>query len=342
MFLFMRMEQQQVTIGDVLSVIAYLRNFFAEEAFATTESGGVQMKTLRATKETTQFLGWVEAIQRRIDEVERVVLGVYGVGAKHRVLYEAYSIDVRRIGDIRRICVILQRMKILKKRVSIRMKVFSKKPISLPGFRTASGEDRWALSGSGRSVAEGLCVYRKGDTIQKSVMPYRAPHKIEGRDNTSTEPKKGESIRCACLLHETDGDMIQCDVCGNWLHTICCGFFSNQDSRVPVFFRCAFCCGVPSVGQRNLCLYRRSLGVVYGGEGHGIDFLHRRLSIPRSVSRALVLRLVADGFLQGRKGGPYNVTKDARAKEKVKEYFSSSKLECSISIEEIEINAPNQ
>ncbi|KAI4292181.1 hypothetical protein PAPHI01_1455 [Pancytospora philotis] len=345
------MEQQQTTVCDVLSVIAYLRNFFSEASFRTTALRGMRMKTIVSTPETRKFLQWIDAVQAQISDIHRLVLGVYrksGAKGTDLVLLEAYNIDVHSISDIRAVCLGLQRMERLRQTVVIRIKVFSYVPVKLPGFRAAVNSDQWRAEGDSRRVAEGVSVYihagNKAGTFKSGGNNYSLKTKnVEASQKATVSYKANanttapESIRCTCLIQETDGDMVQCDKCRNWLHTVCCGFFSNQDSRIPRTFACLLCTGPLTTGQRNLSIFRRALGAVYNEERCGLEYLHRRLSVPWSMAAALLKKLKADGFVARAKVG-YKIVKDSAAKERVKEYFSGAKLECSISVEEIEVD----
>ena len=56
-------------------------------------------------------------------------------------------------------------------------------------------------------------------------------------NNTTDIP----GIRCLCSHNIDYGMMIQCDGCKFWLHTVCCGFFSNKDKRIQKVYKCKNC-----------------------------------------------------------------------------------------------------
>lgn len=311
----MRMEERQGTVSAVLSVIAYLRGFFGEDAFAASRADGTA--ALRKTPESAKFVEWAAAVEAHGSEIHKVVLGIYNSA---HVLVEVYGINTRAVGDLRRICLHLQRMGGLGRRVSVRLKVYSHAPLSMEGFR--SGNEHWNMDLFEEASVEGVTVYRNTGAGSTAAPSF---------------PDKSDGIRCTCLINSNDGDMIQCDGCHSWLHTVCAGFFSNQDRRIPGVYTCLYCSGGLSTGERNASIYRRALGVIYNENFSTGECVRGRLGITSHFSKVLLKRLREDGFVAVRGRGCVAVRNNT-TREKIKEYFNGRRAECSISAEEIELD----
>ncbi|EJW02179.1 hypothetical protein EDEG_03375 [Edhazardia aedis USNM 41457] len=84
---------------------------------------------------------------------------------------------------------------------------------------------------------------RKNETKIISTITINVNNSRFITENSSIDYNKcnTETILCYCQLNKNDLDMILCEKCLNWLHTTCCGFFSNNDKRIPENFICIFC-----------------------------------------------------------------------------------------------------
>ncbi|ORY69751.1 uncharacterized protein BCR38DRAFT_333742 [Pseudomassariella vexata] len=64
---------------------------------------------------------------------------------------------------------------------------------------------------------------------------------------------RGNIIKCVCNNTETprntDGFMVQCESCENWLHGKCINIISRQE--MPCVYICAFCANTPAHGARD-------------------------------------------------------------------------------------------
>ncbi|KCZ75788.1 hypothetical protein H311_03224, partial [Anncaliia algerae PRA109] len=138
-------------------------------------------------------------------------------------------------------------------------------------------------------------------------------------------------VNCICGINICDGDMLFCDGCSTWLHTVCCGFFSNTDKRIPKGeYYCFFCMRKNKFlsqeksnyyEQKKLALYRRVLSMTYN---EGIDnpiTLSRRIGISYSNSVQYIKQLIYDGFLI-KESKRYLIQKNQSIKNRLKEYFT--------------------
>lgn len=140
---------------------------------------------------------------------------------------------------------------------------------------------------------------------------------------------KEDEIRCICNINISDSDMLYCDTCSSWLHTVCCGFFTNTDRRIPAGkYVCVLCSEKDQKSlnvYRNLAIFRRTLSIIYNENLESVVWLSQRLGISHNYSRNTVNRLVNEGFVVRKKvkhGMHYEVVKTQETKEKIKEYFT--------------------
>jgi hypothetical protein len=147
--------------------------------------------------------------------------------------------------------------------------------------------------------------------------------------DVKTPPKKDDEIRCICNINIPDADMLQCDECNSWLHTVCCGYFSNTDKRIPTG---EYSCYICKEGQakarvyfRRLAIYRRVLSIIYNEGLQNMVWLSTRVGISIPYSRSVVKRFIREGFIKKERVGlvyRYCVIKNAETKRKIKQYFS--------------------
>lgn len=148
-------------------------------------------------------------------------------------------------------------------------------------------------------------------------------------------------IKCICGINITDSDMLQCGHCEMWLHTVCCGFFTNTDKRIPAGeYKCMFCDKQYTDDLRRLALFRRVLSIIYNEDLSSIKWLASRVGVSINVAKNIVTRLESEEFVKRRKckyGLTFDVTKDSETKEKIKRYFTLGlkKLRMSVPIRDI-------
>lgn len=134
-------------------------------------------------------------------------------------------------------------------------------------------------------------------------------------------------VRCYCLLTKADSDMMHCNTCGSWLHTVCCGFFSNEDRRIHrESFSCFYCAGHITRADCANALFRRILRIVYTEGLRSKAWLCARLGITEWQAAKHTKKMVDEGFVrvQGKhKAVSYEVVKTQNAKDSIKRYFGA-------------------
>lgn len=163
--------------------------------------------------------------------------------------------------------------------------------------------------------------------------------------NAQLRPKaKEDEVRCICNINISDSDMLYCDMCNSWLHTVCCGFFTNTDRRIPTGkYVCILCTEKDAKSlylYRNLAIFRRTLSIIYNENLESVSWLSQRIGISHNYARNTVNRLVNEGFVVRRKiknGMSYEIIKTQEAKEKIKEYFTLGlkKFKSSVPIKDV-------
>ena len=128
--------------------------------------------------------------------------------------------------------------------------------------------------------------------------------------------------------------MIWCDECLSWQHTVCVGFFSNKDKRIPkdLPFICPRCNlksnGEPiSDSQPQLALLRRTLSIVFNENFESIGWLSRRIGITRGRTLSIWKTLEKEGFARSFKKTPSDpflhreIIKSEENRNKIKKLF---------------------
>ena len=131
-------------------------------------------------------------------------------------------------------------------------------------------------------------------------------------------------VKCFCEVNLDDHDMIQCDKCLNWMHTVCTGFYSNTDDRIPTNYECHWCQFEDSkihAFLSNLYIYRRIVSITFNEGIENQKLFADRVGIKVSKIRKFVSKMVNDGMLDA-KFPPYNVIKNKETKIKIKKLFT--------------------
>lgn len=181
-----------------------------------------------------------------------------------------------------------------------------------------------------------------GDSIPKASLGQK---KSISTLNTQLRPKaKEDEVKCICNINISDSDMLYCDICKCWLHTVCCGFFTNTDRRIPSGKYVCLICTEKSPKSlymyRSLAIFRRTLSIIYNENLESVSWLSQRLGISHNYSKNTVNRLVNEGFVKRRKiknGMAYDIIKTQEAKEKIKDYFTLGlkKFKASVPVKDV-------
>lgn len=106
---------------------------------------------------------------------------------------------------------------------------------------------------------------------------------------TPGSASKTEYRPCDCGSAEEDGNMIECDQCQTWCHTVCHGY--KEGASLPDLFHCYTCvCQGDEDAHRDLstlALYRRALHIVMSEDVRSARALGQRLSIDAQTANSL-------------------------------------------------------
>ncbi|EOB12410.1 Meiosis-specific protein HOP1 [Nosema bombycis CQ1] len=127
-----------------------------------------------------------------------------------------------------------------------------------------------------------------------------------------------DPISCLCGDPSDTFDLIQCDYCNYWLHTVCCGFYSNTDKRIPKGkYQCYKC--KKDEYDINVIYFRKSLSILYNEGFKSYSFFNKRMNVKGDDAKNLILKLEEEGFLK-KYGKNVYVVKNDKIKKKIKEY----------------------
>lgn len=360
--------KQETPVFKIFSIIAYIRNFYKEEFFVTRKENGIKMKMLQFNNETKRYVEWIELIENKYDKIERIILGIWS----ENDLIEKYVIDKKPEYQLKAICRQIEKWPMLYGKINLKIQLYSYCELEIKGFIKKT--EKWDIGNCKEYEIEGVKMYRKFDLIDslenahinngieinkdingdkyinKSVNSDKGINSNKSFNNINSNKEvfnninyykeyyneNEKIIKCLCCINNNDGEMMQCNSCKNWIHTHCAGFFSNNDKRVPLYYKCVKCNGNFTMYQRNLAIYRRVLGIIYNENFENKNYLKIRLGISmRSIDR-IFKQLLSDKFIEY-ENCIYNVQKTKEAKNKLKEYFCGVEMECRISIEDIEL-----
>jgi len=91
--------------------------------------------------------------------------------------------------------------------------------------------------------------HRYGTDARSGSMYYNSstnisPTTVTDPDGATPSSTRSGTTRCVCHNNDSEGFMIQCESCDNWLHTLCV----NIDRRsLPPVYICAFCAQTPKL-----------------------------------------------------------------------------------------------
>ncbi|KHN70248.1 hypothetical protein CWI42_020840 [Ordospora colligata] len=131
------------------------------------------------------------------------------------------------------------------------------------------------------------------------------------------------------MLNTEDLAMLYCDTCANWLHTVCCGFLSNTDKRIPNGkYTCLICSNHITKVECCNALFRRVISVIYNENFLGRSWLCNRLQINSSRAYKQIQKMINQGLLIATKTPKgtvqYQVVTTHTAKNTIKKHFSIS------------------
>lgn len=336
---------QKSKIEVIFGTICYLRNFFDENTFETIEyaleepmindNKKMKFKILKNTEESKIIFKWIEELNKHLNNIFKITFAIYNY--KNEIV-EIYSFDFQFVIDFRGFCKILQKMNLLTGKYYMKLKVFAYQ-VDLKGFEKKT--EIWDIEDSKKIELRGTKVIYKSmnDKIEEGMDDSRIfkSRMAENKMNFFNK-EQNDIIDCACTINTNEAFMLQCKTCLCWVHAICCGFFSYKDKRISHDFICYKCTELVTNELRNCCIYRRVLWIIYQEETSYRN-LSSRLKISNPFAQKIIRKLKEDKFLvYDYKISDFSPSKEDNAKNKIKEYFNGLRMECSISIDELEYN----
>ena len=173
----------------------------------------------------------------------------------------------------------------------------------------------------------------------QSQPPAVAPKSAEGSvkkapagifTDLSETQQQIQMIKCTCSHNFKDLEMLQCDRCMNWQHSVCSGYVSCRDRRLEnSIYICYFCKYGNQINTftflQKLSRFRKALAVISADGFKSISRLSDRLGISKNAGTIIRDRLVSEKFLiSNGKIGFAIAKKDDYIKERIKFYFNQN------------------
>jgi len=127
--------------------------------------------------------------------------------------------------------------------------------------------------------------------------------KLRTRARKVPDKKSKDAVDCECGDQSQQGDMIQCDICSCWVHSVCYGFTSANDKRIPKTQLCYTCLLWKSEtslleSMRDLTLIRRALSTIWkSGFPRTMMEFSTRLNCDFQTASQITRRLQSEGYL---------------------------------------------
>lgn len=140
-------------------------------------------------------------------------------------------------------------------------------------------------------------------------------------------------VKCSCGINVRALEMLKCDNCGNWQHTVCVGFISTRDKRLETRQNELYLCYHCRFGHqirtfcflKKLSLFRKSLAVISAEGFESLGKFGDLMGVSKKVAPTIRDRLCKEGFLIQKGKWKYEVApKNDILKERIKFYFNQN------------------
>jgi hypothetical protein len=136
-----------------------------------------------------------------------------------------------------------------------------------------------------------------------------------------------EHVKCLCGCNLNDLDMIECDCCRNWQHTVCAGFYSNRDHRIQstnyLCFECRYRCNKGTIKTlKDVTAYRRTLSIVFNEGISELKTLSGRLGFSVNNTKRQISRMVEDKFVIRPSVSKFTAVKTKEVRDRLRQYFN--------------------
>lgn len=352
--------QTQRLIHTTFSCIAYLRDLLEDSCFEDEMLGNAVIKKLVRTSKSREILDLMEGMYEaiRLKYLSRFEVALYLECGRSGEIHESYSFEVTEseeydAGMIKKFCLILQGLKPLPPEKYATIKLYYNETVpedyNPRGYKDGQAHsfhytnEKMKIESVQRRITPTEIYVRGGysgsDGIKKDNEKVdcekEVVQKVEGstfnvEDNDTPHPPTPTlhttHTRCSCEQDSDAFDLIQCDECSRWLHTVCCGFFSNSDKRIPKGrYVCGFCSG--GVVKKEAVM-RKILSVVYNEGLRSKVWLSNRVGLYKMGLESYFRRLVEEGFMKTEGTGSTKkmvVVKNEKIKKKIKGYFRGTR-----------------
>lgn len=164
------------------------------------------------------------------------------------------------------------------------------------------------------------------NTTTKDTVPKIAA-KVPINDLTDTQQQL-QIIKCTCGYNVKDLEMLQCDSCANWQHSVCSGYVSCRDRRLEGHLYVCYYCQYG--GQSNtfqfvqkLSQMRKALAIISAEGFENINTFSKRMGISNYCGAQFRDRLIKEKFMTRESTYKYAIAKkDDYIKERIKLYFN--------------------
>lgn len=166
-----------------------------------------------------------------------------------------------------------------------------------------------------------------------SVKPPETIAKTKSKSNfadLSETQQQIQLIKCTCGHNFKDLEMLQCNSCLNWQHSVCSGYVSCRDRRLENSLYICYYCRYGSQWHtfnflQKLSQFRKALAVISAEGFETVVQLSKRLGISQFQGKNIRDRLVQEKFLISNGKFTFSIAKkDDYIKERIKFYFNQN------------------
>lgn len=165
---------------------------------------------------------------------------------------------------------------------------------------------------------------KEKDKTDQDTKPVKVP-----LSEMSHTQQQVQIIKCTCGHQVKDLEMLQCDSCTNWQHSVCAGYVSCRDRRLEGHLYFCYYCQYGSQQNtfnfiRNLSLKRKALAVISAEGFETVKGFCERLGVSNYFGTKIRDQLVEENFMK-KVNQKYEISKkNDYIKEKIKFYFNQN------------------
>ena len=166
-------------------------------------------------------------------------------------------------------------------------------------------------------------------TIKNHQVPEVPKTKIPMTELSITQQQL-QVIKCTCGINVKDLEMLQCDSCTNWQHSVCSGYVSCRDRRLEGnLYLCYYCQFGNQLSTfhfiQKLSQMRKALAIISAEGFESVISFTKRMGLTANLGQNLKDRLVMEKFLVPAAKRKYEIAKkDEYIKERIKYYFNQN------------------